>query len=153
MHWEEPLIPGAPFPRTDIPYHVDFHITNDGTEDAQEIKGYSQIYVGKADDQQEQRQLKKIFDKEWQSAPEGLMPINRGTHPYWTVTKTFTPAEAERISKGETVYFFGRVQYKDSLGRWNVDYCHDIQTSQQGIQLLVAHSCEAITSSRYPARP
>jgi len=149
LAWENLPPRGSTFPQIGTPYYIDLHSGNSGTDDAQLIKRFAGVYVGKPDNEEEQRRIKKIFDEDWKKAPSGDGSLDRGEYPFWTVTKTFTSDESKQIENGDTIYFWVRIEYQDSLGRWGVDFCQDVQTLGQGLDLNVGHPCAAVKKSRY----
>lgn len=122
---------------------------NDGEIDAYISRLNLQIYVAKPLDLVAQKDLLSRFDTVWKKIPIAteLVKIGPKDGGFTTSMHTLSEDELARIKNGETVYFVGRIEYRDSTGVWYSDICEHLQTLDTGI----THPCKVFTKDRYPA--
>jgi len=137
--------PGAEYP-------FDFNFINDGNQTGVLLRGLPQIYVGKPDDRSTQLKLVARFMDKWRTVPLLVSPVTMNTHSprHFTARLLITKDEFVELSKGGTIYAIGRVEYRDSIGVWQQDYCELVQRTGNSLDINQLHQCSVFNTSHAP---
>jgi hypothetical protein len=123
------------------------HYINDGNETAKSGKALASIYVGKLDDENDQRAMVIKFDKLWQTSAAKLIEVFPATPTMGTIPVTFNQDEIDALdARTQTMYLLWRFEWFDSTGHLASEGCIGAQNFHNW---TVTHNCVVHNRTRY----